>query len=134
MIDKVLADKLYTSAIQNLYGAIRAFKIQVGSYLDVNERGETIDVPVVRESIKCFCETFNIDRPNLMKAFKKGTSKDLGVGTYIRCCKALGLKSFTREDITAIEAEPAIFNLSLRHYLMINNGAVKDSIFELEFD
>lgn len=126
MIDQKTADRLYNNAIGNLQGAILAHKIPSRTRLTW-ENGKQV-LTEAEPSIKGFCETYGIDRANLQKAFSRNTEKDLGVGTYQRCCVALGLIPAS----CVLSSHPQIFNLSLRHFLMIDGGAIKDSILMLE--
>jgi hypothetical protein len=126
VIDQKTADRLYNNAIQNLQGAILGHVIK-GRMAKTWVNGVQMEMQA-EPSIKGFCETYGIDRANLQKAFSRTTDKDLGVGTYQRCCAALGLIP----ESCIISSHPQIFNLSLRHFLMIDAGAIKDSILMLQ--
>ncbi len=125
MIDQKTADRLYSNAIGNLQGAILGHVIP-GRLATKWVAGEKV-LAQAEPSVKGFCETYGIDRANLQKAFAAGNGKDISVGTYQRCCVALGLIPAS----CVMSTHPQIFNLSLRHFLMIDAGAIKDSVLML---
>lgn len=119
MIDKATADKIYNETVQNLYGLIQGHVIPGR----LNKAGEQAE-----GSIKGFCDHYGIDRPNMMRVFNTNNAKDISVGLFQRCSFALG---FMKQDECYDEA--AIMNLSLRHFLRIDQGAVKDAIMKMHF-
>jgi hypothetical protein len=80
-------------------------------------------------SLAAFCRKYDIDRPNLSRIFSENNSSEMSVGMYQRICVALGIIP----ESAVCNYHVQITNLSLKHYLLIDNNAIRDSINIIAF-
>lgn len=80
-------------------------------------------------SLAAFCRKHSIDRPNLSRVFSENNTSEMSVGMYQKICVALNIIPAS----AVCNYHVQITNLSLKHYLLIDNNAIRDSINIIAF-